>query len=104
MVEKLLKMTLSDTQKQRYIEFSHWKDAIENVNTIVKRRSKIVIIKTEFLIAICRPPGDKGQSKALFVAIFYPVCRLLRAFLIAAYPVWFYLFIFQVNKLIVGPR
>ena len=41
-----------------------------------------------FLIAICRPTGDKWQSKTLFLSIFDPLFRLLIAFSIAAYPVW----------------
>ena len=28
------------------------------------------MLETEFLIAICRPSGDKWQSKTLFLAIF----------------------------------
>ena len=35
-------------------------------------------LETEFLIAICRPIGDKWQSKTLFLAIVKSVfyCRL----------------------------
>ena len=44
-------------------------------------------LETEFLIAICRPTGDKWQSKTLFLAILIRVRRLLRAFSIAAYTV-----------------
>ena len=29
-------------------------------------------LETEFLIAICRPTGDKWQSKTLFLSIFDP--------------------------------
>ena len=44
-------------------------------------------LETVFLIAICRPAGDKWQSKMLFLAIFIHVHRLLGEFSIAAYPV-----------------
>ena len=44
-------------------------------------------LETEFSIAICRPTGDKWQSKTLFLAILVHVRRLLREFLIATYPV-----------------
>ena len=30
------------------------------------------MLEAEFLIAICRPTGDKWQSKTLFLAIFGP--------------------------------
>ena len=40
--------------------------AIENVN--VEQKS----LEIEFLIAIFRPTGDRGQSKTLFLAIFDP--------------------------------
>ena len=50
------------------------------VNTPDRGQSKTLILsmkvdqkslETEFLIAICRPTGDKWQSKTLFLAIFY---------------------------------
>ena len=44
-------------------------------------------IETVFLIAICRPTGDKWQPKTLFLSIFDSVSRLLIKFMIAAYPV-----------------
>ena len=31
-----------------------------------------ISLETKFLIAICRPTGDKWQSKTLFLAIFDP--------------------------------
>ena len=49
------------------------------VNTPDRQQSKMLIIspnkdqkllETEFSIAICRPTGDKWQSKTLFLAIF----------------------------------
>ena len=43
-------------------------------------------LETEFFIAICRPIGDKWQSKTLFLAIFIRVRRLLRAFRLP--PIW----------------
>ena len=61
--------------------------------TTGRRQSKKLILstnvdqkslKTEFSIAICRPTGDKWQSKTLFLAILTRVRRLLRAFSIAA--------------------
>ena len=47
-------------------------------------------LETEFLIAICRPVGDKWKSKTLFLAILIGICRLLRVFTIVAYPVWYW--------------
>ena len=64
-----------------------------------RRQSKMLIhvlstnvdqnsLEIEFLIAICHQTGDKWQSKTLYLAIFHPrFGLLLRAFLIAAYPV-----------------
>ena len=45
-------------------------------------------IETLFSIAICRPTGDKWQSKTLFLFDFISVPRLFNTFSIAAYPVW----------------
>ena len=50
------------------------KAAIENVNTIDERRSKIV--RNIFFIAICRPIGGKWQSIRLFLTILISVRRL----------------------------
>ena len=36
-------------------------------------------IKTDFLIAICRPTGDKWQSKTLFLAIFDPRSSIVKS-------------------------
>ena len=44
-------------------------------------------LETEFLIAFCRQTGDKWQSKTLFLGTLIRVRQLLRAFMIAAYPV-----------------
>ena len=44
-------------------------------------------LETEFSIAICRLIGNKWQSKTLFLLIFDPSHRLLRAFSIATYRV-----------------
>ena len=46
--------------------------------TINKDGSKIAI--TEFLIAICSPPGDKWQSKALFLTIFDLLSSIVMVF------------------------
>ena len=43
-----------------------WKTPILSRN--VDKKS----IETVFLIAICRPTGDKWQSKTLFISIFDP--------------------------------
>ena len=68
-----------------YTTLTHWG----------RRQSKRLILltnidkkslETEFTSAICRPTGNKWQSKTLFLAIF-DLCQLLRAFLIAAYQV-----------------
>ena len=45
--------------------------AIKNANTIEESRSKINR-NSVFSIAICRPTGDKWQSKTLFLSIFDP--------------------------------
>ena len=36
-------------------------------------------LETEFLIAICRPTGDKWQSKMLFLAISYPRSSIVKS-------------------------
>ena len=36
-------------------------------------------LETEFLIAICRPTGDKCQSKTLFLAIFDPHSSIVKS-------------------------
>ena len=36
-------------------------------------------LETEFLIAICRPTGDKWQSKTLFISIFYPCLSIFKS-------------------------
>ena len=59
---------------------------MEIVNTIAEPRSKILRNRV-FSIAICRPTGDKWQSKTLFLANFEPQRRLLVTFSIADYPV-----------------
>ena len=50
-----------------------------NIITLGRRQAKTLIqsrnvdkkpLETEFLIAICRPTGDKWQSKTLFISIF----------------------------------
>ena len=44
------------------------------------------LLETEFSIAICRPTGDKWQSKTLFLMIFEPLFSFVKSVLIAAYP------------------
>ena len=36
-------------------------------------------LETEFLIAICRPTGNKFQSKTLFLAIFDPLSSIMKS-------------------------
>ena len=36
-------------------------------------------LETEFLIAICRPTGDKWQSKTLFLVIFDPRSLIVKS-------------------------
>ena len=72
-------------------------------------------IETVFSIAICRPTGNKWQSKTLFLSIFDPlatndkwkhcfyrflihVCRMLIKLLITAYPVWLRSLIWKPDK------
>ena len=61
----------------------HW----VGVNTPGRRQSKTLILstnkdkkslKTEFSIAICRPTGDKWQSKTLFLAFFDPRSSIVK--------------------------
>ena len=47
-------------------------------------------IETLFSIAICRPTGDKWQSKTLFLSIFDPRSSIVGDVSIAAYPVWYW--------------
>ena len=41
---------------------------------------KKLLKKTEFLLAICRPTGDKWQTKTLFLAIFDPRSSIVKSF------------------------
>ena len=50
-----------------YITPGRWQSKMPILSRNVAKKS----IKTVFLIAICRPPGDKWQSKTLFLSIFY---------------------------------
>ena len=59
---------------------------------ILSRKVDQKLIETVFLIAICRPTGDKWQSKTLFLSIFDPCssivgdvfyCRLPGVYLVA---------------------
>ena len=47
------------------------------------------VLETEFLIAICRPTGDKWQLKKPFLAIFDPRRSIVKSVLIVTYPVWY---------------
>ena len=63
----------------------------ENTDAMItpgRRQSKTSILstnvnknslKTEFSIAICRPIGDKWQSKTLFLAIFDPRSSIVKS-------------------------
>ena len=57
-------------------------------HTPCRRQSKTLILstnidqkslETEFLITICRPTGDKWQSKTLFLAIFDPRLSIVKS-------------------------
>ena len=37
------------------------------------------VLETEFSIAICRPTGDKWQSKIMFLAMFDPRSSIVRS-------------------------
>ena len=76
------------------------------MNTPGRRQSKMPIlsrnvdqksIETVFSIAICRPTGDKWQSKTLFLSIFDP-CSSLVVFdcRLSGVVKWFFLF-FKIN-------
>ena len=54
---------------------------------ILSRNADQKSIETVFWIAICRPTGDKCQSKTPLLSILIGVRRLLITFSIAAYPV-----------------
>ena len=53
--------------------------------TIEERGLKII---RNIAISICPQPGNKWQSKTLFLTIFYLHLSIVLTFLIAAYPVW----------------
>ena len=61
------------------------KAAIENVNSIEERRS--IIARNSVIDCHLSLDWRQMTSKALFLAFLIRVCRLLRAFSIAAYPV-----------------
>ena len=78
-----------------------WSKLFDTLITPDRRQSKIVIqsrnvdkkaIETEFLIAICRPTGDKWQSKTLFLtislAIFYPHSSIVSPFQVCWWYSW----------------
>ena len=46
-----------------------------------------ISLETEFLIAICRPTGDKWQSKTMFLKIFDQCSSIDKSVSIAASPV-----------------
>ena len=59
-----------------------------SIYTPDRRQSKTLILSTnvdkkslgtEFSIAICRPTGDKWQSKTLFLAIFYSRSSIVKS-------------------------
>ena len=58
--------------------------AIENANTIEEGRSKI---ETVFSIPICRPTGDKWQSKTLFLPIYDPNLSIVDYFFDCRLPI-----------------
>ena len=68
----MLTNTISNIMQKLYLRpYSHRVGGIENVQNIstnVDQKS----LETEFSIAICRPTGDKWQSKTLFLANFDP--------------------------------
>ena len=47
----------------------------------------MILLETEFLIAIWRHTGDKWQSKTLFLSKFHPLSSIVKAFSIATDPV-----------------
>ena len=59
--------------------------AIENTNNIEERRSKIV--RKRVFDCHLLPHWRQMAIKTLFLSVFDPHCRLLIAYLIAAYPV-----------------
>ena len=49
------------------------------IENILSRNIDKKSLETEFLIAICRPAGDKWKSKTLFVAIFDPRLSIVKS-------------------------
>ena len=46
---------------------------------ILSTKVDLKLLETEFLIAVCRPFGDKSQSKRLFLAIFDPRSSIVKS-------------------------
>ena len=56
--------------KQHIILLSHLVGDNRSVNLILSMNVNQKSLETEFLIAICRPTGDKWQLKTLILAVF----------------------------------
>ena len=54
-------------------------DRRQSKTFILSMKQRSNSLETEFTIAICRPTGDKWQSKILFLAIFDPRSSIVRS-------------------------
>ena len=52
---------------------------VENVFLILSTNVNNKSLETEVLVAICRPSGDKCQSKTLFLVIFDPRSSIVKS-------------------------
>ena len=62
------------------IVFNFTPDRRQSKTSILSTNVDQKLLETGFLIAICRPTGDKWQSKTLFLAIFDPCSLILSVF------------------------
>ena len=58
-----------------HITPGRWQSKTSILSTNVDQKS----FETEFLIVICRPTGDKWQSKTLFLASFDPRSSIVKS-------------------------
>ena len=63
----------------------HTPDKLQSETLILSVNVDKKLLETEFSIAVCRPTGDKWQSKTLFLAIFDLHSGNVKRGLIAAY-------------------
>ena len=89
---KIIRATVLDQTMSRRIAIfqqvkvtpERWQSKMLMLSTNVNLK---IVRNRVFTIEICRPTGDRWQSKTRFLAILIRDSRLLRAFSIAAYQV-----------------